>query len=325
MKRAIFTVFREKKLVTTKIVRRLTSFTYRGVMAPVFTPFKHDLNRTLNLEVIPAYAEFCRKSGITGILVNGTTGEGMVMNVKERKLATEVWAQLCKQNKLHFMVQVGGAPLPDVINMTEHAVKVGADSILCLPDLFYKPSTPTELIRYLQVVSKAAPSTPLLYYHIPRITHANVHMGNFLNEIGDSIPTFVGIKFSSTVLDEGLLAVQANNEKYSVFLGSNAIMAGAYALGFKASIITTQNMFPQLGHVIFNNVTETNLSKAQEAQRKLNKAVGVITKYGPWVPSTKAAMSIISYVDMGPPREPFNPLTNAQLKKMEEELSYLEF
>jgi len=47
------------------------------------------------------------------------------------------------------------------------------DSILCLPELYFKPTTPKQLIEYLEIVSEAAPKTPLLYYHIPMMTNVN--------------------------------------------------------------------------------------------------------------------------------------------------------
>lgn len=49
--------------------------------------------------------------------VNGTTGEGTSMNTEERKLVTEAWAQVCTQTQQHLMVQIGGACLPDVIEL----------------------------------------------------------------------------------------------------------------------------------------------------------------------------------------------------------------
>lgn len=294
-------------------------------MAPVFTPFKNDINRTLNVDVIPSYADYCQKNGIKGILVNGTTGEGTSMNTKERKVVTEVWIEQCKLYKQHLMVQVGGTSLPDVATLAEHAEKSGADSILCLPELFQKPVSPNDLIHYLKIVAKAAPNTPLFYYHIPRMTHANIHMGTFLNSIGNSIPTFSGIKFSSTVLDEGLAAVKADNEKYCVFLGSHAIMAGAYTLGFSLAIATTQNIFPQFGETIFKSIMKGQLLKARETQENLNSAVNIINKYGPFVPSMKAAMQILSLVKVGGTREPITPVTAEQMKKMETELRNLPF
>lgn len=49
--------------------------------------------------------------------VNGTSGEGMSMSVAERKLVTEAWVKAAKETKQHVMIQVGGAPLPDVIEL----------------------------------------------------------------------------------------------------------------------------------------------------------------------------------------------------------------
>lgn len=50
-----------------------------------------------------------------------------------------------------------------------------------------------------------------------------VHMGEFLSLIGDKLPTFVGIKFTSANLEEGLQALHADNKKYIVFLGNDHV------------------------------------------------------------------------------------------------------
>jgi len=39
------------------------------------------------------------------------------MSVAERKLITEIWVKTVKETKQHLMIQVGGAPLPDVIEL----------------------------------------------------------------------------------------------------------------------------------------------------------------------------------------------------------------
>ncbi|XP_024881133.1 N-acetylneuraminate lyase-like [Temnothorax curvispinosus] len=90
-------------------------YTYRGLIVPVFTPFNKD--GSLDLNIIPQYATYLAKKGIKGILVNGTSGEGMSISVAERKLVTEAWVKAVKETKQHLMIQVGGAPLPDVIEL----------------------------------------------------------------------------------------------------------------------------------------------------------------------------------------------------------------
>lgn len=48
-------------------------------------------------------------------------------------------------------------------------------------------------------------------------------MGQFLESLNDEISTFVGIKFTSSDLDEGIQAFRANNKKYVVFLGNDQV------------------------------------------------------------------------------------------------------
>lgn len=42
------------------------NFTFRGLMCPVFTPFKPDFS--LNLDKIPEYALYLKKNNVRGIL-----------------------------------------------------------------------------------------------------------------------------------------------------------------------------------------------------------------------------------------------------------------
>jgi len=48
-------------------------------------------------------------------------------------------------------------------------------------------------------------------------------MGQFLESIGDKIPSFVGIKFTSANLEEGVQALHADNKKYVIFLGNDQV------------------------------------------------------------------------------------------------------
>lgn len=105
--------------------------------------------------------------------MHGTSGEAMSMTVTERKAVTEEWAKAVKSTKQHLMVQVAGCPLPDAIELAKHAEKVGVDSILSLPELYFKPATPLAVVDYLKHIGEAASKTPLLYYHIPGWTNVN--------------------------------------------------------------------------------------------------------------------------------------------------------
>ena len=47
-------------------------------------------------------------------------------------------------------------------------------------------------------------------------------MGRFLESIGDKVPTFVGIKFTHSDMQEVAQAIAANS-KFTVFLGSDVV------------------------------------------------------------------------------------------------------
>ncbi|XP_012257953.1 N-acetylneuraminate lyase-like [Athalia rosae] len=298
-------------------------YTFRGIIVPVLTPCLNDSARTLNLSVIPRYAEYLADRKIRGILVNGSTGEGPKLSVKERKSVLETWANAVKSTKQHLMVQIGGAPFPDVIELANHAEAVGVDSLLCLPELYFKPTTPKQLVEYLQMVGEAAPNTPLLYYHMPMLSNVNINMPAFLRAVGDKIPSFVGIKFTSTNLDEGMQAVSVNDNEFVVFLGSNQLIAGGLALGMDSTIPSTLNLFPELGLGILEASKTGDFRKARELQKQLSARSNTILKYGPAVDTVKAAINFLTPLDLGPPRLPSSPLPDETVAAMKKDLKAL--
>lgn len=68
-------------------------------------------------------------------------------------------------------------------------------------------------------------STMFLQVHVYHIIYKFflVHMGQFLESIDSEIPSFVGIKFTSSNLEEGAQALHANNKKYVIFLGNDQV------------------------------------------------------------------------------------------------------
>lgn len=99
------------------------------------------------------------------------------MSIAEQKLAIEEWVNAAKPLKMHVMVQVGACPLPEIIDLVKHVESIGVDSILCLPELYFKPSSIEDLVDYLKIISEAAPKTPLLYNHNPEMTGVNCKYG----------------------------------------------------------------------------------------------------------------------------------------------------
>ncbi|XP_058792235.1 N-acetylneuraminate lyase-like isoform X2 [Phymastichus coffea] len=269
------------------------SFSYKGLIVPVFTPINNNESRSLNLSIVPDYARYLKSKKINGILVNGSTGEGTSLTVEERKSITEAWASTVKETSQHLMVQVGGAPLKDVEQLATHAENIGADSILCLPELYFKPTTVCELTEYLRLVGESAPKTPLFYYDFPKASNVNVDMGQLLKSASGKIPTFAGIK---TDLERAVHAKQVN-DNYNLFLAGDMMMLSGCAVGMESYIMTTLNFL-------------------QEPALEL-------IEFGSWVSTMKIAMSITTDLFMGPPRAPLKLLSQESIEAMNKGLTNL--
>lgn len=102
-------------------------------------------------------------------------------------------------------------------------------------------------------------------------------MARLANLAEQSIPNFVGIKFSSADLDQGASCLKPGR---AVFLGSPKVTTGALALGFDSSIMTTLNICPELPIKIFQLMSENRLQEAQVIQNELSRRVDNILKRG---------------------------------------------
>lgn len=139
-------------------------------------------------------------------------------------------------------------------------------------------------------------------------------MGKFLYAVDGKIPNFVGIKFTSTCLDEGVDAANVLGRKYAVFLGADTLMLGAYSLGMDSAIATSFNVYPH-GLEIFNNAT-TNHKEALKKQQELTSIINKMSKFGHWVEIWKLAMNSLTPINVGPPRLPLKTLSEDGAKKM---------
>lgn len=243
-------------------------------MAPTFTPFNK--NNEIAYDQIAPYAEFLKLKGISAILVNGTSGEGMLLTLIERKKVTEKWAEVCKMYGILLMVQIAGCSFADVIDLAQHAEGLGVDGILCLPELYFKPKTVEKLVDYMREIAAYCPKTPLYYYHIPMFTQVDLPMASFMELARQKIPSFVGIKYTSGDLEKGVQCLKFGQ----VFLGSDTILSGALALGFNCAIMTSLNIHPEMSINIIKLTEEGNVKEAFEQQKILNDFVASTLKNG---------------------------------------------
>uniref|UniRef100_A0A182JTV7 N-acetylneuraminate lyase n=1 Tax=Anopheles christyi TaxID=43041 RepID=A0A182JTV7_9DIPT len=278
-------------------------FKFTGLMAPVFTPYSYN-NGKVNVDAIEPYVNLLKTNHVNGVLVNGTTGEGMLMTTEERMLVTEYWQRSCQKHGFTVMVQIGGAPYPDVVQLARHASKTDVDAVLCLPELYFKPKSIEQLVTYLKGVAMHCPTTSFFYYHIPMFTGVDLHMPTFLDHAEREIPNFRGIKYTSGDLEQGCACLKKGR---TIFLGADTILCGAVAVGFDSFIMTTINICPEAAFEIIADMDRGALKEAREKQRLLNARIAEILTHGDWVSAMKKAFrERFPSIQVGITRPPLN-------------------
>jgi len=246
----------------------MKSFTFKGLMVPVFTPFNEDKKLTINYGVIDMYAGHLKQKGMHAVMVNGMIGEGMTLRTEERKLLAEEWFKVTRKHQLTMVLNVGGTDLADVQEMAEHAEKLGVDAIMVLPDLFFHPSTEEDLMHYIRDVAKHAPTTPVMYYHIPLMTKIRMHMWRLYDLAEKEINNFGGIYYADANL-EG--AVETMSADRTVIMAMGSAMLASMSMGFGTFSMAMMNIIPEMIAEYHQHMLNYRLKEAMAVHEKIIK------------------------------------------------------
>ncbi|CAH0690312.1 unnamed protein product [Spodoptera exigua] len=231
----------------------------------------------------------------------------------------DAWLSVSRSLNLSVIIQVGGRPLPDAQRLAAHAEEAGADAIMTIPELYYKPKTAKQLVDYVQDVALYAPETPILYYHVPAYSDVNgLDMVEFWRLATQRIPTFKGIK--SAVFETSLLLQDEVMDDQKIFIANSLYLAPAVLMGFRDIIIIEINLFPTLIEEIISNGSYGYTTTAITKYRKMRDLRSIITKEGLPTSAIKAAMPMVTGIDVGPIRRPQNRLTTDQVIRLEQRL-----
>lgn len=292
----------------------------KGLIAATFTPF--DGNGELNLEVIDVYAQHLIGKGLKGVFVCGTSGEGLLMSVKERQRVLEAWMPY--QDQLKIIAHVSATSYKDSARLAAHAQDTGAYAVACMGPCYLPPQRAEELVGFNKMVAGAADRTPYYYYHLPNVSGVRVKMNLFLRLAKDEIPNLAGIKFTSSDLMDMQECILMDGGKYDILHGHDEILLSGLSAGATGGVGTSFNLIPELYLSIIDAYNMGEMEAARKLQMRSVEFVKLMLKYENSVVSTKAMLRIAG-LDLGPCRLPLRNLTDGEYNALEEELKTLGF
>ncbi|XP_050043396.1 N-acetylneuraminate lyase-like [Dermacentor andersoni] len=295
---------------------------YRGLCVAPFTPF--DSKGHIDINLIDKYVSLLQKQSVTGAFVNGSTGEGLSLTVAERKKLADRWVEASKGKLDLVIVHVTAASIVDTRELATHAESLNVDAISILPPFYFRSPSIDHLIRYVEEVSKAAPNTPIIYYHIPAFTCVDVRMTEFLPEARRRVPALCGAKYSCSELSDLAGFLREDKADIKIFFGFEEMLLAALALGVTAAIGGTFTYQGHLAKKIVDLYEKGDLAGARHHQDKLKHGIDTLCNHGFSVAALKAAANKVSGLNFGDTRIPVCPLPDDKAEKLAEEIRALD-
>lgn len=133
----------------------------RGAIAAAVTPLT-DGGRALDLDAIGSVVSYLAGGGADGVLACGTTGEGVLLSVDERRRVTEAFLA-ARPDGFRIAVHAGAQTTRDTIALAAHALRAGADAVAVIAPPYY-PLGPSELYDHFRSAADACDPLPFYVY-----------------------------------------------------------------------------------------------------------------------------------------------------------------
>jgi dihydrodipicolinate synthase/N-acetylneuraminate lyase len=207
----------------------------RGALAAAVTPLDGD---RLDEDAFAPYVAFLADAGLNGLLALGTTGEGLLFGVEERRRAVELFVAAAGE-RLQVAAHCGAQTTADTVALAAHAAEAGADAVAVIGPPYFQLDE-RALVDHFEAAAAACAPLPFYVYEFERASGYAVPLA-VLHELRQRAPNLAGLKVSdapferfSPYLVEGL----------DVFVGPEALIFDGIRAGAVGAVSGLAAAFP---------------------------------------------------------------------------------
>jgi len=168
-----------------------------GIFPPITTPFYPD--GEVYYKKIESNVERYSRTPVSGIVVQGSTGEAVMLSDQERRDVLKAALAAAAPNKV-MIAGTGSESAKETLHLTEYAAELGYDAAMVrTPHYYKKQMLPANLLAFYRIVADRS-ALPIIIYNFPQATGYDVPAEVVIELAGH--PNIIGIKESSGNLDK---------------------------------------------------------------------------------------------------------------------------
>ena len=211
---------------------------FKGSIAALITPFK---NNELDIEAYISLINYHLKSGTSGLVPAGTTGESPTLNHKEHKKVIDLCVTESK-GKIPVIAGTGSNSTDEAISLTRYAEKAGASAALVVTPYYNKPMQ-EGLYQHFKSINDNC-SIPIIIYNIPPRSVVDMNVDTMARLF--ELKNIVGVKDATSDLDRVTLQRKKMGPDFIQLSGEDGTALEFNSLGGTGCISVTANVAPKL-------------------------------------------------------------------------------
>ena len=159
------------------------------------TPLTDGGSRT-DLEAIGPMAEYLERHGADGVFCCGTTGEGVLLSVEDRRAVASAFREALRTR---LLVHCGAQTTADTVALAAHAADIGADGVGVIPPSYYALDD-AALEEHLVAAAQACAPLPFFIYAFAARSGYPVPL-DVVSRVRDRADNVAGMKCSDSPFD----------------------------------------------------------------------------------------------------------------------------
>ena len=231
---------------------------WSGVMPAITTCF--DANLEIDHEFTSRHVQWLVENGCTGIVTNGSLGEGGMLSPDE-KIALWKTCVTAVGGHVPIVAAIASMTTADAVAQAQAARDAGCTGLMVLPPYVYRGDA-REMKTHVAKVCEATELSCMLYNN--PVAYGTDFLPEHVAELADEIPTLHAVKESSTDVRR-ITAIRAlTGERLRIFVGVDDVIVegiNAGAVGWIAGLVSA---FPKESVDLFNYAINGEAEKARQ-------------------------------------------------------------
>lgn len=279
----------------------------RGTLAAAATPLR-DGGTRLDEAAFAPLLEFYATGGVDGLLMLGTTGEGVLFTRDERRRALQL--MLGASGGLPVLVHCGAQTTAETSALAADAAETGAAGVAVIAPPYFAFEAGELLEHFAAAAAACAPLPFYVYEYADRSGYA-IPL-DVIDELRGRASNLVGMKVSD--------APFARVEPYlstglDVFIGAEAVIREGLEHGAVGAVSGVAAAFPEVVAALVNDPTPEHAARTGALRTALSRR--------PFQASVKAALRLRGLPIEPDVRAPLRPLSPAAIADLQAELEAL--